>query len=139
MTIDSILVSDDSFDTPLVAVANDTSQEEARKQQTTIDFKMVTFSLYGKDYAIDIMYVKEIAKAGNFTYVPNVLPFVVGVYNLRGDIIPILDLRIFFNIELPEKNKMGLENLLILNVAEQTFGVIVYKIDKVVGVHISSI
>jgi len=49
MTIDSILVSDDSFDTPLVAVANDTSQEEARKQQTTIDFKMVTFSLYGKE------------------------------------------------------------------------------------------
>ncbi len=139
MTIDSILVSDDSFDTPLVAVANDTSQEEARKQQTTIDFKMVTFSLYGKDYAIDIMYVKEIAKAGNFTYVPNVLPFVVGVYNLRGDIIPILDLRIFFNIELPEKNKMGLENLLILNVAEQTFGVIVDKIDKVVGVQKSTI
>lgn len=42
---------------------------------TIIDYKMVTFSLAGKDYAIDIMKVKEIAKAGRFTYVPNALPF----------------------------------------------------------------
>ena len=139
MTIDSILVADDSYTNPLVQVTTSSELEEARKQQTTIDFKMVTFSLSGKDYAIDIMYVKEIAKAGNFTFVPNVLPFVVGVYNLRGEIIPILDLRLFFNIELPAKNKNGLENLLILNVADQTFGIIVDKIDKVVGVQKSTI
>jgi chemotaxis signal transduction protein len=36
-----------------------------------IDFKMVTFTLAGKDYGIDIMKVKEIAKFVNFTYVPN--------------------------------------------------------------------
>ncbi len=140
MTIDSILVSDDTLSPSLVAAAGGESDNEAaRKQQTTIDFKMVTFSLSGKDYAIDIMYIKEIAKAGNFTYVPNVLPFVVGVYNLRGEIIPILDLRIFFNIGITEKSKNGLENLLILNVADQTFGIVVDKIDKVVGVQKSTI
>lgn len=139
MTIDSILVADDSVNSPLAVVSNDTERDESRKQQTTIDFKMVTFSLSGKDYSIDIMYIKEIAKAGNFTFVPNVLPFVVGVYNLRGEIIPILDLRIFFNIPLPEKNRNGLENLLILNVKGQIFGVIVDKIDKVVGVQRSTI
>lgn len=139
MTIDSILVSDDSEGTAVVSIANDSELNESRKQQATIDFKMVTFSLSGKDYAIDIMYIKEIAKAGHFTFVPNVLPFVVGVYNLRGEIIPILDLRLFFNIDVVKRNKTGLENLLILTVGEQTFGIIVDKIDKVVGVQKSTI
>jgi len=40
--------------------------EKARKAEK-IDFKMVTFSLAGKEYGIDIMSVKEIAKAGRFT------------------------------------------------------------------------
>lgn len=69
--------------------------EEQSEKMSFIDFKMITFSLSGKDYAIDIMKVKEIAKAGRFTYVPNTSSFVLGVYNLRGDIIPIIDLRIF--------------------------------------------
>ena len=129
MTIESILVSDSSEDNTLVAVAEESSREDSRNEQTTIDFKMVTFSLSGKDYAIDIMNVKEIAKAGNFTYVPNVLPFVVGVYNLRGEIIPILDMRIFFNIDVPEQSPEALRNLLILTVEDQTFGIIVDKIE----------
>ena len=59
--------------------------DSLHEQMIVVDFKMVTFSLAGKDYAIDITRVKEIAKAGNFTYVPNTSPFVLGVYNLRGD------------------------------------------------------
>ena len=113
--------------------------QEAKDTTSAVDFKMVTFSLAGKDYAIDIMHVKEIAKAGKFTYVPNTLPFVLGVYNLRGEIIPILDLRLFFNIDVPERDDNKLENLLILNIGEQTFGVVVDKIDKVVGVVRSTI
>lgn len=115
------------------------SQDLNLKDTSVIDFKMVTFSLAGKDYAIDIMHVKEIAKAGRFTYVPNTLPFVLGVYNLRGDIIPILDLRLFFNINVPVRDENKLENLLILNIGDQTFGVVVDKIDKVVGVRRASI
>ena len=87
-----------------------------QNENSMIDFKMVTFSLSGKDYSIDIMHIKEIAKAGRFTYVPNTLPFVLGVYNLRGEIIPILDLRLFFNIEVPERTGDKMENLLILNI-----------------------
>ena len=80
--------------------------DDLHEQMTAVlDFKMVTFSLAGKDYAIDIMRIKEIAKAGNFTYVPNTSPFVLGVYNLRGDIIPIIDLRIFFNIPVSSRKK----------------------------------
>ena len=117
----------------------DDEQSQERKKQMNIDFKMVTFSLSGKDYAIDIMNVKEIAKAGHFTYVPNTLPFVVGVYNLRGEIIPILDMRLFFNIPIDTTRKVDLQNLLILRFEEQIFGIIVDKIDKVVGIQKSTI
>lgn len=113
--------------------------QNANESTTFIDFKMVTFSLAGKDYAIDIMHVKEIAKAGRFTYVPNTLPFVLGVYNLRGEIIPILDLRLFFNIDVSATNDKKMQNLLILSVEDQTFGLVVDKIDKVIGVQKSTI
>ncbi|MGN0730112.1 CheR family methyltransferase [Treponema sp.] len=112
---------------------------EEKNKISIVDFKMVTFSLAGKDYAIDIMKVKEIAKAGRFTYVPNALPFVRGVYNLRGDIIPIIDLRLFFNSSISEHDDDYLENLLIVSVGEQTFGIVVDEIDKVVGIQKSSI
>ncbi len=117
----------------------DTETEDREKDVRTermavIDYKMVTFSLAGKDYGIDIMQVKEIAKAGRFTYVPNTSPFVLGVYNLRGEIIPIIDLRIFFNIPVKARATDALENMIIIHVEEQTFGIVVDEIDKVVGI-----
>ena len=84
-------------------VSEETQDAYLREHISVIDFKMITFSLAEKDYAIDIMKVKEIAKANNFTYVPNTAPFVLGVYNLRGDIIPIIDLRVFFNITVKQR------------------------------------
>ena len=123
----------------LVATELAQQLEEKKENASIVDFKMVTFSLADKDYSIDIMHVKEIAKAGRFTYVPNTLPFVLGVYNLRGEIIPILDLRIFFNIEVPPRDENKLENMLILSVEDQKFGVVVDKIDKVIGVQKSTI
>lgn len=112
----------------------DVEREDDAESGGLIDFKMVTFSLSGKDYGIDIMGVKEIAEVNRFTYVPNTLPFVLGVHNLRGDIIPILDLRLFFNIPIPQSNGEKMESLIILTVEDHTFGVVVDKIDKVVGV-----
>ncbi len=115
------------------------TQEELKKKNAVADYSMVAFSLAGKDYAIDIMKVKERAKAGNFTYVPNSLPFVLGVYNLRGDIIPVIDLRLFFNIDIPAREDGHLENMLIVVVGEQTFGVVVDEIDRVVNIQKSAI
>ena len=104
----------------------------------TVDAKIVSFSLCGKDYGVDIMNVKEIAKADKFTYVPNAASFVRGVYNLRGDIIPIIDLRLFFHMPA-EKKKDNLENMLILRIGDRVYGTIVDKIDKVVGINSESI
>jgi purine-binding chemotaxis protein CheW len=95
---------------------------------------MITFSLAGKAYGVDIMNVKEIAKADKFTFVPNAASFVRGVYNMRGDIIPIIDLRQFFHLPQEKKND-GQENMLILRIHEQVYGTIVDRIDKVVGIN----
>ena len=108
--------------------------EETKEKTDIINYKMVTFSLGGKDYGIDIMKVKEISKASKFTYVPNSIPFVKGVYNLRGDIISVIDLRLMFNLPIPE-NTTGIENMIILRLEENVIGVIVDTIDKVVGIN----
>ena len=108
--------------------------QEQKERAENVDFKMVTFSLAGKDYGVDIMNVKEIAKADKFTYVPNAASFIRGVYNLRGDIIPIIDLRTFFHLPI-DKKRDGSENMLILRINEQVYGTIVDKIDKVVGIN----
>ncbi len=125
----------------IIAIQNEAENTvDSRKESVVnIDFKMVAFSLAGKDYAIDILKVKEIAKAGRFTYVPNTSPFVLGVYNLRGDIIPIIDLRLFFNIDVPERTENQIENMIIVTVEDQVFGVVVDAIDKVVGIQKSTI
>lgn len=130
-----------AIDTNIAAEKEETVREnEVRTERVAvIDYKMVTFSLAGKDYAIDIMQVKEIAKAGRFTYVPNTSPFVLGVYNLRGEIIPIIDLRIFFNIPTKARETDALESMLIISINDQMFGIVVDAIDKVVGISKSSI
>ena len=110
---------------------------EEKKSVANVDFRMVTFTLAGRDYAIDIMKVKEISKDNKFTYVPNAAPFVVGVYNLRGDIISVIDLRVFFN-QVTAGNRGGeerkLENMIILRLEDHTIAVIVDTIEKVVGI-----
>jgi purine-binding chemotaxis protein CheW len=120
-----------------LATVNADLQEQKERVDTT-DFKMVTFSLAGKDYGVDIMNVKEIARADKFTYVPNAVSFVRGVYNLRGDIIPIVDLRVFFRMAV-EKKRDGQENMLILHIKDRVYGTIVDKIDKVVAINSETI
>jgi len=123
----------------MAAVIKDLAQVNAdlqaqKERIETVDYKMITFSLAGKDYGVDIMNVKEIAKADKFTFVPNAASFVRGVYNLRGDIIPVIDLRTFFHLPRDKKSD-GQENMLILRIKDQVYGTIVDKIDKVVGVN----
>ncbi len=105
---------------------------EAREAAENNDFKMVTFSLGGKDYGIDIMKVKEILKVNKFTYVPNSEKYVRGVYNLRGDIISIIDFRKMFGV--PEKEETEeFEDIIVLNMDENRIGVIVDSINKVIA------
>jgi chemotaxis signal transduction protein/chemotaxis methyl-accepting protein methylase len=109
-------------------------ENTAQTEQIRVDFKMVTFTLAGKDYGIDIMKVKEISKAAKFTFVPNAAPFVKGVYNLRGDIISVIDLRTFFNLPIEDSLEEGNVNMIILRLEGHVLSVVVDTIDKVVGI-----
>ncbi|MCG8451751.1 MAG: chemotaxis protein CheW [Spirochaetales bacterium] len=108
--------------------------EPPEGEQTRVDYKMVTFTLAGKDYGIDIMKVKEISKASKFTFVPNAAPFVRGVYNLRGDIISVIDLRTFFNLSSEDEEGGTPVNMIILRLDDHVLAVIVDTIEKVVGI-----
>ncbi|MCK4540937.1 MAG: chemotaxis protein CheW [Spirochaetales bacterium] len=121
------------------ALTTEQIEEEMQEQVNSIDFKMVTFSLGGKEYGIDIMKVKEISKARKFTFVPNSVPFVRGVYNLRGEIISIIDLRIMFHLPALSKRAGEQENIIILRLEDNILGIIVDTIEKVVGVSSESI
>ncbi len=120
-------------------ISEDIKDQEEKERIENIDYKMVTFSLAGKDYGIDIMKVKEISKASRFTFVPNSAPYVRGVYNLRGDIISVLDFRIMFNLPAPKRSEEELENMIILRLNDYHIGIIVDSIDKVVGINSDTI
>jgi purine-binding chemotaxis protein CheW len=55
--------------------------------------QLVTFKLDNEEFAVDILKVQEINKMTDITRIPNAPPFVEGVINLRGKIIPVVDLR----------------------------------------------
>ncbi len=122
----------------MTASPTNTSVVNPEKVQR-IDFKMVSFTLAGKEYGVDIMKVKEIRKAGDFTKVPNTPNFVRGVDNLRGDIIPIIDLRIMFHLPAESHEEHALENIIILRLDDLVLGVVVDTIEKVIGISKDSI
>jgi len=115
-------------------------KEQAAKIESInqVDFKMVSFSLGGKGYGINIMKVKEILKVNKFTYVPNSEPYVRGVYNLRGDIISVVDLRVMFHVK-KEQKKDDFEDVIVISMNEKKIGVIVDSISKVIGIDSSTI
>lgn len=67
--------------------------------------KYLTFTLAQEEYGIGILKIKEIIGMIPITSVPQTPPFVKGVINLRGKVIPVIDLRLRFNMEAMEYNE----------------------------------
>ncbi len=72
--------------------------EPVEKNHDEIE-QLVGFIVGEEEFAIPILYIKEIIKPIEFTRVPSVPDYVLGVFNLRGSVIPLIDLRIRFNLE----------------------------------------
>ncbi len=64
--------------------------------------KYLTFSLAGEEYGLEILKVREIIGVMDITAVPQMPPFIKGVINLRGRVIPVVDLRLKFGLEPAE-------------------------------------
>ncbi|HZG84252.1 chemotaxis protein CheW [Paenibacillus sp.] len=81
-------------------------------------------------YALNIRDIHEIIKMQTVTEIPNSKPYVKGVINLRGKIVPIVSLRYLFH--LPEEESTKASRIVVVNHREDTVGVIVDQVNKVI-------
>ncbi len=90
----------------------------------------LSFRLGGEEYGIDILAVREIRAYEKPTRIASAPAFILGVVNLRGVIVPIVDLRIKFGIAQPAYNQSTV--VIILNVANRVLGIVVDSVSDVV-------
>lgn len=99
--------------------------------------EVLTFTLGAEEYAIDILSVQEIRGYDRVTAIANAPPFIKGVINLRGDIVPIIDLRIKFNLGHVSYDQFTV--VIILNVRQRVVGVVVDAVSDVVSLAVADI
>src|SRR5574344_2822696 len=101
------------------------------------DQKLLTFSLGTEGYGVSILKVKEIIGMLDITPVPKTPDFIKGVINLRGKIIPVMDLRLKFGMEEKEYNERTCIIVVEINVNEKQrlLGVVVDMVSEVVTVN----
>jgi purine-binding chemotaxis protein CheW len=80
-------------------------------------------------YALRIYEIHEIIKMQNITEIPNSKPYVKGVINLRGKIVPIISLRNRFG--LPEESYTKSTRIVVVNHADEMVGIVVSKVNQV--------
>ncbi|WP_050614798.1 chemotaxis protein CheW [Bacillus testis] len=92
--------------------------------------KVIIFQLKSKEYAIPVSQVKAIEKVEHITRVPNTVPFVKGVINLRGVVTPIIDLRTRFDLEPVEYSEQT--RIIIVSLDGMEVGLIVDSANDVI-------
>lgn len=92
--------------------------------------ELLTFTLGAEEYGIDILKVQEIRGYDAVTTIVNAPPFIKGVINLRGVIVPIVDLRIKFKLGEPTYNAFTV--VIILNIAHRVMGIVVDGVSDVI-------
>jgi purine-binding chemotaxis protein CheW len=93
--------------------------------------EFLTFVLGEEEYGIDILKVQEIRGYDAVTRIANAPEFIKGVVNLRGTIVPIVDLRIKFKVGEAVYNDFTV--VIILNIAQRTVGVVVDGVSDVIA------
>ncbi|GAB7027976.1 chemotaxis protein CheW [Geotalea toluenoxydans] len=96
------------------------------------DIQVACFTLDDNIYAVDIMRIREIIKPQKLTSLPKAPPYVEGIINLRGSVIPVIDLRKRF--DLPVREIDSAVRLLIVRVAKQLLGFVVDNVTEVITV-----
>ena len=94
--------------------------------------QLVTIEVGGEEYAVDILAVPEINRMMDLTRVPQSPAEVEGVINLRGKIIPVIDLRKRFGLQVSERNDAN--RIVVVEVHRKTLGFIVDKVHEVLRI-----
>jgi purine-binding chemotaxis protein CheW len=98
--------------------------EQARRE-------FLTFQLGDETYGIDILQVQEIREIELVTRIPHVVRFVRGVINLRGAIVPVVDLGLMFGF--PEPIALEKASAIVLNTDRRLVGLVVSSVSDVIG------
>ncbi len=91
--------------------------------------EFLTFTLGGEAYGVDILKVQEIRGYDTVTKIPEAPEFIKGVINLRGTIVPVVDMRLKFRLSKVEYNEFTV--MIVLNIARRVVGMVVDGVSDV--------
>ncbi|HVA37785.1 MAG TPA: chemotaxis protein CheW [Candidatus Dormibacteraeota bacterium] len=107
-------------------------QDKTAKQFTGETIQVVSFSLGNEEYGVDIGQVQEINRMVQITHVPRAPHFMEGVINLRGQLIPIIDLRARFGMARAEHTKNT--RIVVTEIGAKRVGMVVDAVSEVLRV-----
>lgn len=99
--------------------------------------QLVVFDLSSEAYGVDIGAVREIIRLQDITKVPRTPEFVEGVINLRGKVIPVVDLRKRFGLPAEEESKEN--RIVVVDIGAQDIGVVVDAVTEVLRIATESV
>lgn len=109
------------------------SKLSRNEEATDEKFEMVVgFNIGEEEYGINIMIIREIIRNPSVTTVPNAQRFLEGVINLRGDVVPLIDLRKKFNMKSVKRGKTS--RTIVVEINDKVVGIIVDKVTEVVKI-----
>jgi len=115
--------------------------DRERGIQSSDSHQYLTFELASEEYAIDILKVQEIRGFESTTRIPNTPKYLLGVINLRGAVVPIVDLRLRFGLPLPESDTTTVIILVKIQTRAgvRTLGMVVDAVSEVHAIRSESI
>ncbi len=111
--------------------------EGAPLEQDFMEGMYLTFDLANEGYGLEIRHVTEIIGIQEITAVPDLPPYMIGVLNLRGKIIPVIDVRLRFH--LPRRDYDERTCIVVVHVNDDTMGLVVDKVSEVIDIPQSEI
>jgi purine-binding chemotaxis protein CheW len=99
--------------------------------------QLVSFHLDNEEYGVEVLKVREIIRMVNITHMPNTPPFVEGIINLRGKVIPIISMRKRFGLNDAENDHQT--RIMIMDVGGELVGFTVDAVSEVIRVSASEI
>ena len=109
-----------------------TLENEALEIVDDHDNQFLTFALDDQDFGIDILRVQEIRNFSRVTPIPNMPECIKGVMNLRGTVVPVVDLRNKFRMPAAEYNQFTV--IIVVNVGTKIMGLVVDAVSDVLNV-----
>ncbi len=111
--------------------------EETLKKQDAELLQLVTFSIGEEEFGVDILSVQEIIRMMDITKVPRAPDFVEGVINLRGKVIPIIDLRRRFGLTTRDHDKHT--RIIVIEINNMIVGFVVDSVSEVLRIPASTV